>query len=119
MYTLKNPEYRAARERARALVKTMTLEEKVIQLTQYMVTENTYNPDHVEEDGEMVAGRCGTLIAAAGAELLNKYQKIALDICIRGIFALELLYIIVLIFGFKGRRIVLCSGPMGPGGEFL
>ncbi len=79
MYTSKNPEYREAREKARSLVKTMTLEEKVIQLTQFMVTENTYNPDHVEEDGEMLAGRCGSLLGATGAELVNKYQRIATE----------------------------------------
>jgi len=79
MYTLDNPKYRAAREKAKALVETMTLEEKVIQLTQFMVTENTYNPEHVEEDGEMLAGRCGFLLAATGAELVNNYQKIAVE----------------------------------------
>lgn len=79
MFKLDNPKYKEARERARALVATMTLEEKVIQLTQFMVTENTYNPDHVEEDGEMLAGRCGSLLAAMGAETVNKYQKIAIE----------------------------------------
>ena len=79
MFTLDNPKYKEARRRAAELVKTMTLEEKVIQLSMFMVDENTYNPDHVEEDGEMLAGRCGTLLAACGAERVNKYQKISLE----------------------------------------
>ncbi|MBQ7715494.1 MAG: glycoside hydrolase family 3 C-terminal domain-containing protein [Clostridia bacterium] len=79
MFKSDNPKYREARDTAAALVKTMTLGEKVIQLTQYMVTENTYNPEHVEEDGEMLAGRCGSLLGAAGAETVNKYQKIAVE----------------------------------------
>ena len=79
MYTLKNPEYKAARERAAALVREMTLEEKVIQLTQFLVSENTYNPDHVEEDGEMLAGRCGSILGSTGAELVNKLQKVAIE----------------------------------------
>ncbi|MBR6918348.1 MAG: glycoside hydrolase family 3 C-terminal domain-containing protein [Clostridia bacterium] len=79
MYTLKDPKYKEARRRAAELAATMTLEEKIIQLTQFMVTENTYNPEHVEEDGEMLAGRCGSLLGAMGADLLNKYQKVALE----------------------------------------
>lgn len=85
MYTLDNPKYKEARAKAAALVAEMTLEEKVIQLTQFMVTENTYNPDHVEEDGEMLAGRCGSLLAATGAETVNHYQKISLECTPKGI----------------------------------
>lgn len=79
MYTLDDPKYKEARRRAAELVKTLTLEEKVIQLSMFMVDENTYNPDHVEEDGEMLAGRCGTLLAACGPERVNKYQRVSLE----------------------------------------
>ena len=79
MFTLDDPKYREARRRAAELVKTMTLEEKVIQLSMFMVDENTYNPDHVEEDGEMTAGRCGTLLAACDPVRVNKYQRVSLE----------------------------------------
>ena len=79
MFTSKNPKYREARAKAKELVSTMTLEEKVIQLSQFLVTENTYNPEHVEEDGEMLAGRCGSILGTMGAELVNKFQKISVE----------------------------------------
>lgn len=78
MYTLKNPEYRKAREKARALVEKMTLEEKVIQLTQYIGGDNSYNPERCEE-GSTNAGRCGSFLAACGLEEVNALQKIALE----------------------------------------
>ncbi len=79
MYTLDNPKYKEARRRAADLVKKMSLKSKIVQLTMFMVDENTYNPEHVEEDGEMLAGRCGTLLAATGIDRLNKYQKTSLE----------------------------------------
>ncbi len=79
MYNSKNPKYREARAKAKELVASMTLEEKVIQLSQFLVTENTYNPEHVEEDGEMLAGRCGSILGTMGAELVNRFQKISVE----------------------------------------
>lgn len=79
MFTLKNPEYQKARERAEALLEKMTLEEKIIQLTQYIGNDNTYNPESKDEDGTTNAGRCGSFLAACGAETVNALQKIALE----------------------------------------
>ena len=85
MYKIDNPKYKEARERAARLVKEMTLEEKVIQLTQFLVDENEYNPDHVEEDGEPVAGRCGSVLGTTGAEKVNRYQQISMECTPKGI----------------------------------
>ena len=79
MFTLKNPKYKEARERAAELLSKMTLEEKVIQLTQYIGSDNTYNPEHKEEDGSNNAGRCGSLLAVSGVGAVNGFQKIALE----------------------------------------
>lgn len=85
MFTLKNPKYKAARERAAELLSKMTLEEKVIQLTQYIGSDNTYNPEHKEEDGSNNAGRCGSLLAVSGIGAVNGFQKIALEYTPHGI----------------------------------
>lgn len=79
MYNSKDPKYREARAKAKELVSTMTLEEMTIQLSQFMVSENTYNPEHVEEDGEMLAGRCGSLLGTMGTDICNKFQKISVE----------------------------------------
>ncbi len=79
MFTLNDPKYREAREKAKELLSKMTLEEKVIQLTQYIGTDNSYNPEHKEKDGSTNAGRCGSLLAVCGAATVNGFQKIALE----------------------------------------
>ena len=78
MYTLNNPEYKKAREKAREIVKKMTLEEKVIQLTQYIGGDNSYNPESADA-GETNAGRCGSFLAACGINEVNDIQKIAVE----------------------------------------
>lgn len=78
MYTPKNPNYAKAREKAKELVSKMTLEEKVVQLTQYISGDNSYNPE--SKDGSSHnAGKCGSFLAACGIYEVNALQKIALE----------------------------------------
>ena len=79
MFTRNNPDYVKALERAKELLSKMTLEEKVIQLTQYVGHDHSYNPEQKDKTGANNAGRCGSLLAACGVESVNSLQKIALE----------------------------------------
>lgn len=79
MFTRNNPDYVKALERAEELLSKLTLEEKIIQLTQYVGCDHSYNPEHKEEGGGVNAGRCGSLLAASGIETVNGLQKIAVE----------------------------------------
>ncbi len=79
MFTRRNPQYVKALERAEKLLSKMTLEEKVIQLTQYVGHDHSYNPEQKDKTGGNNAGRCGSLLAASGIENVNALQKIAVE----------------------------------------
>ena len=51
MFTKNNPDYVKALERAEELLSKMTLEEKVIQLTQYVGHDHSYNPEQKDKTG--------------------------------------------------------------------
>ena len=79
MYTMENPKYREARKRAEELLSKMTLEEKIVQLTQYIGSDHSYNPESKDEEGSNNAGKCGSLLAICGVAEVNKMQEIALE----------------------------------------
>lgn len=85
MFTVKNPKYREALKRAKNLLSEMTLEEKVIQLTQYIGFDNSYNPESKDKSGRSKAGRCGSLLALSGKERVNETEKIAIAHTPKGI----------------------------------
>lgn len=69
----------AARAKAKKIVDTMTLKEKISQLTQYtpyFYCEEDYNPP-VDDSGagEMTFPRVGSFLNALGAEETNRIQK--------------------------------------------
>lgn len=79
MFTINNPKYAKARERAAELLSEMTLEEKVAQLTQYIIGAMNYNPESHDASGQSDVGKCGSFLALAGADKVNKVQKIAIE----------------------------------------
>jgi beta-glucosidase len=71
---------RALNDRVDALLAKMTLEEKIGQLVQYSAGDATGPESSKNEYGPMIAkGEVGSLLNVIGAELTNKYQKIAIE----------------------------------------
>lgn len=85
MFTEKNPKYREALKRAKELLSKMTLEEKVIQLTQHIGFDNSYNPESKDKSGRSKAGRCGSLLAVSGKDRVNEIEKTAVAHTPKGI----------------------------------
>lgn len=79
MFTKNNPQYVKALERAQELLEKMSPEEKVIQLTQYVGSDHSYNPQQKDKKGGNNAGRCGSLLAASGVDTVNALQRIAVE----------------------------------------
>lgn len=78
MYTINNPKYKKAREKAKNLVKKMTLKDKIVQLTQYINGDDSYNPKS-GDTSKNNAGRCGSFLNCCGIYEVNELQKIALE----------------------------------------
>lgn len=67
-------------QRAAALLETMTLEEKVGQLTQYFYMDiAAWPPQREFLDGEVRAGRSGSLLFVTNPRETNRLQRIAVE----------------------------------------
>ena len=71
--------WKEAREKAKAIVAEMTLEEKVAQCTQYTPyfwSEEDYNPPKDDSGaGEMILARVGTFLNGVGSDGINEVQS--------------------------------------------